>query len=258
MGAPPAPLAQRLVVTLPLLLLTRAHAQSERFAARCRAECPPHQVLIAPLTEIAPVSFDPRSFDDADALVLTSPNAVAAIKATAPQVPVWCVGPGTAAAARTAGFVVRESGGDAAHLLADLRRAGPGARLVHVHGRHLARDLVAELAPEGFEITGVMVYEARPVPWPEKVLPALKAAPWSVAPLFSPRASETFAARLHTPPKGLRIVAISENCAARLPPLLRARCTIAEAPDAAAMLRAVVEGLSQPRTSSLETNRRSD
>jgi len=230
-------------VTLPLLLLTRPRAQSRRFAARCRAACPPHRVLIAPLSAVVPVAFDASVLAGAAAVVLTSPNAVAAVRGLG--VPVWCVGPGTAAAARAAGLVVRESGGDAAHLLADLRREGPAGPLVHAHGRHLARDLVAELAPEGFDIRGVMVYEARALPWPDDVLPALESAGSVVAPLFSPRAARAFAQQLEgRVPGGLRIVAISANCAACLPAPLSACCVIADAPNAAAMLRAIAEGLS--------------
>ncbi|MCC5968634.1 MAG: uroporphyrinogen-III synthase [Pararhodobacter sp.] len=232
-------------MTLPLLLLTRPRAQSERFVILCRPECPPHRVLIAPLSEIVPVTHEPNALLRAEALIFTSPNAVAAVRATVTGLPAWCVGPGTAAAAREAGFRVRESGGDAGHLLTDLRRAGPGERLVHAHGRHLARDLVSALAPEGFDITGVMVYEAQPVPWAGEVLPALKSADRAVVPLFSPRAADAFAARMGgNVTSGLRIVAISANCAARLPPDLRARCMIAQTPDAAAMCRAVAEGLS--------------
>jgi len=232
-------------MTLPLLFLTRPRAQSDAFAQRCQMDCPPHQTLIAPLTEIAPVAFDTSVFKGAGAVVLTSPNAVTAVRGLG--LPAWCVGPGTAAEARAAGIEVRESGGDAAHLLADLRRAGPNERLVHAHGRHLARDLVAELAPEGFDIHGVVVYEARTVAWNDAVLPALEQAQLVLAPLFSPRAAAEFAARLggYVPP-GLRIVAISANCAGRLPPALKARCTIAKTPDAAAMRRAVADGLTHP------------
>lgn len=199
--------------------------------------------MIAPLTEIAPVAFDHSVFKGAGAVVLTSPNAVPTVQGLG--LPAWCVGPGTAAAAQAAGLAVFESGGDATHLLADLRRIRPRMRLVHVHGRHLARDLVAELAPEGFDIRGVEVYEARTVVWNPAVLPALEGAALVLAPLFSPRAASEFTARLGgRVPAGLRIVAISKNCAGRLPAALRERCTIATAPDATAMCRAVAEGLS--------------
>ncbi|KPQ05986.1 MAG: uroporphyrinogen-III synthase HemD [Rhodobacteraceae bacterium HLUCCA12] len=244
-------------MSLSLLLLTRPRAQSLRFARRCQSEWPPHRCLIAPLTEIVPLSFDPSSLHDADALVLTSPNAVPAVAGMAGQVPAWCVGPGTAAAARAAGFTVHVAGGDAAHLLADLKRAGGNKRLVHVHGRHLARDLVAELAPLGFDIRGVAVYEAREVAWPATVLHTIDATPHIVAPLFSPRAAEAFAARIGTCRAAtLTIVAISTKCADRLPDALRARCIIAQSPDADAMSRAIGIALSQCGTANLEAGRR--
>jgi len=231
----------------PLLLLTRPRAQSERFAAECRATCPPHDTVIAPMSEIAPVAFDNAALSAAKTLVLTSPNAVVALARVEGLrgLPAWCVGPGTAAAARAAGFVAHEAGGDAVHLIRDLRRARPEGPLIHAHGRHLARDLAVELAGEGFDIRGVMVYEARALPWPEGVIAALQSARVVVAPIFSPRAAIEFSERLQgTVPQGLRIVAISANCAARLSAPLRACAVIAEAPDAAAMCRAVAEGLS--------------
>ncbi|HHX91389.1 MAG TPA: uroporphyrinogen-III synthase [Paracoccus sp.] len=230
-------------MTPPLLLLTRPRPQSERFAQLCRSECPPHRTLIAPMTTIMPLPFDPVVFEDAAAVILTSPNAVPAVRGRG--LPVWCVGPGTAEAARAAGLkVAHQSGGDAEHLLADLRAAGPRMRLVHAHGRHLARDLVAALTPEGFDIASAVVYEARTIAWDTPVLPAIEAAAHLVAPLFSPRAAGEFAARLDgRVPEGLRIVAISANCAARLPKVLRARSTIARTPDAAAMCRAIAARL---------------
>lgn len=240
--------APRQSLTQPLLLLTRPYAQSRRFAAECRAACPPHETLIAPMSEIVPTTFDSAAFSGVKALVLTSPNAVAAL-AGVPGLhglPAWCVGPATAAAARAAGFVVHESGGDAAHLIIDLQRTRPAGPLIHAHGRHLARDLVAELARDGFDIRGVTVYEARAMAWPEGVIEALESARIVVAPLFSPRAASELSQRLQgMQPQGLRFVAISANCIARLSARLRACAVVAKAPNAAAMCQAVSEELSQ-------------
>lgn len=194
---------------------------------------------------IRPLPFDPAAFDGAAGLVLTSANAVAAV-AGLRGLPAWCVGPGTAAAARAAGFQARESGGDAVALLADLRRERPGGRLVHAHGRHLARDIAADLTAEGFDITGVAVYDAAPLDWPAGVLTALRGRR-VVAPLFSPRAAAEFAARLgDAVPPGLRIVAISARCAERLGAGLRDRARIAARPDADAMRAALADELSHP------------
>ncbi len=231
----------------PLLLLTRPRAQSQRFAEAARAACPPHTALIAPLTEIVMLPIAPEALDGA-VLVFTSVNGVAAVAGLPRRggQEAWCVGPATAAVARATGFAVRQSGGDAAHLLADLRTTQPEGPLVHVRGRHVACDLAATLAREGMTIRAVVAYEARAVPWGAAVMPMLAVAARVVAPLFSPRAAEELAVRLAgAVPAGLQIVAISPACADRLPAELRAHATTADRPDADAMLRAVADALSQ-------------
>lgn len=234
-------------MTLPLLLLTRPRPQSERFAAEARAASPPHEALIAPLSEIVPLPFDAGAFAGARTLVVTSANAIPALAAVPgiEGLPAWCVGPGTARAARAAGFKAREAGGDAERLIARLRRVRPAGPLVHVHGRHLARDISGELAAEGLAITGVAVYEARALDWPAGTLDRLRGRT-VVAPLFSPRAAAGLARQLgEFLPDSLFPVAISNACAARLPPALRARALVARAPDGAAMHEAVITALSQ-------------
>jgi uroporphyrinogen-III synthase len=230
---------------LPLLLLTRPRPQSERFAAKARIACPPHRTLVAPLTEIVRLPMD-APLREGESLIFTSANGVEAVA----DLPghkgrqAWCVGPATAAAARTAGFSVREAGGDAAHLLADLRAARPQEPLVHIRGRHIACDLTTTLGAEGLEIRAAVAYEARMVPWDAKVLSALCAAGRVVTPLFSPRAAAEFARRLNTTSlPNLHLVAISPACAARLPETRRAAVTITESPDGEAMLRATAAAL---------------
>jgi uroporphyrinogen-III synthase len=66
-----------------------------------------------------------------------------------------------------------------------------------------------------------------------------------IAPLFSPRSAQLFAAidgALTAP--ALHLVAISPACAAALPPPLSA--TIAETPDSGGMLRALLAVMSHP------------
>lgn len=233
-----------------MLLLTRPCPQSERFAAEARAACPPHELLIAPLSEIVPLAFDPAALEGARGLVLTSANAVPAL-ADMPGIaglPAWCVGPGTARAARAAGFRAREGGGDAERLVARLRLLRPPGPLVHVHGRHLARDIAGALTEYGLPISAVAVYEARAIDWPPGTRETL-AGRAVVAPLFSPRAAAGLARQLGSFQAADPVpVAISEACAARLPEPLRARAKIASSPDAAAMLKAVQAALSQAVT----------
>ena len=231
----------------PVLLLTRPRPQSERFAAEARAACPPHETRIAPLSEIAPLPFDPRAFDGARGLVLTSANAVPML-ADVPGIaglPAYCVGPGTARAARAAGFRAQEAGGDARRLIDWLRRHRPQGPLVHAHGRHLARDLAAALDADGIGIRGVAVYEAQSRDWPVGLAAEL-AARRVIAPLFSPRAAQALARQAGVAQMGgLRPVAISAACAARLPDAFQPRTKLATSPDAAAMLTAVAAALSQ-------------
>ena len=231
----------------PLLLLTRPRPQSDRFAAQAREACPPHSTLIAPLTEIVTLPVDSADLADAT-LVFTSVNGVAAVAdaARAEGQTAWCVGPATAEAARAAGFLVRQSGGDAQHLLADLRAARPAGPLVHVRGRHVACDLASVLSAEGVSVRAVIAYEAQRCAWDDGVVATLRAARRVVAPLFSPRAAAELSDRLGAVrPPDLRIVAISPACASRLPDDLRALSVVAARPDGDAMLRALAAALEQ-------------
>lgn len=231
----------------PVLLLTRPDPQSRRFAVQAQAVCPAHDVLIAPLSTIAPIPFDPSVFDGAKGLILTSANAVPMLRGLPlAGLPAWCVGPATAKAAAQAGFAVLAGGGDAEALIAVLAQARPIGPLVHAHGVHIARDLVAALRPRGIGLRGVAVYDALPLKWPPTVLDAIARAGRVVAPLFSPRAAQHFVQQLNGhPSKGLRIVAISDACAAQLPPDLRAQTTIAASPDSGGMLHALAAEMSQ-------------
>ncbi len=231
----------------PLLLLTRPEPQAQAFATRAVAVGPDHELLIAPLSTVVPVPFDPAVFAGAQALILTSVNAVPRVADLVPRgMTAWCVGPGTAKAAQKAGFSVHEGGGDAVALIATLKAAQPKGRLVHAHGVHLARDLVAALVPEGLDIHSVPVYEAQAVDWPDTVRHRLQAAQGVIAPLFSPRAAAQFMQQLgDMRPAGMRLVAISAACAARLSDDLQAGTVIAATPDADGMMQAIAEVMSQ-------------
>lgn len=228
----------------PLLLLTRPEPQSLHFSRLVAGD---HDLLIAPLSHIVPLGFDPAAFTGAKGLILTSVNAVPRLAGLPLQgLPAWCVGPATEKAAAQAGFRTHEGGGDARTLIERLALAQPEGPLVHAHGVHLARDLVAAMAPHGVEVRGVTVYDARPLDWPPAVLDRLLAADRIIAPLFSPRAAAHFVAQLAAArPPGLRPVAISDACAARLPEDLRRIARVARTPDSDGMLRAIMLAMSQ-------------
>lgn len=232
----------------PLLLLTRPEPQSQRFAQAALAGCPPHELLVAPLSRIAKIQFDPRAFADADALILTSANALPMLRDLPLKgLTAWCVGAATAEAAQQYGFTAITGGGTAKALITRLEQAEPQGKLIHAHGLHLAKDIAATLRPSGLNVFGIAVYEAEKVDWPDTVTQTLEQAQRVIAPLFSPRAARQFVQQLGTArPEGLHLVAISEACAAALPGDLRRHTTIANAPDAGEMLRAIAEAMSQP------------
>lgn len=224
----------------PILLITRPLPQARRFAAEAAAACPPHEALIAPLSEVVGLPFDPAVFEGAAGLVLTSANAIPFLPPL-PPLPAWCVGPATARAAARAGFLPHEAGGDAVALLALLEAERPAGRLVHAHGRHLARQVAG--AVPGVEVAGVALYEARALSLPEGLLPPDRRI---VASLFSPRA----AAALGRQPGILALpdllpVVISRAARDALPDPLAARARVAAAPAGGAMLRVVTDALSQ-------------
>ena len=211
----------------PILLLTRPEAQARAFAESLGPGR--WDALVAPLSGIVALDWDRGLTDGLAGVILTSANAVRAVSGLAP-LPAWCVGSATAQAAAAAGFRVHASGGDAAALIADLRKARPTGPLLHAHGRHLARDLATALAPEGLSIRSAAVYEARLLPWPAGLGAALARRP-VIAPVFSPRAAAELGQRWTTPAPGSAVLAISEAAAARLAAPLRQIAHVARSPE---------------------------
>lgn len=211
----------------PILLLTRPEAQAHAFAESLGPGR--WDALVAPLSGIVALDWDRSLTDGLAGVILTSANAVPAVAGLAP-LPAWCVGSATAQAAAAAGFGVHASGGDAAALIADLRKARPTGPLLHAHGRHLARDLAAALAPEGLSIRSAAVYEAQLLPWPAGLGAALARRP-VIAPVFSPRAAAELGQRWTMPAPGSAVLAISEAAAARLAAPLRRIAQVARSPE---------------------------
>ena len=126
-----------------------------------------HAPLIAPVLVVRPTG-DPLPDGPFDALLLTSANAVAALRDAAALrgLPVFAVGARTAAAALRAGLdPVREGPGDGAGLAALVGGSmAPGARLLHAAGAERKREPAASLAAAGYRLSTHVAYTARPVP----------------------------------------------------------------------------------------------
>ncbi len=144
------------------------------------------QAVVAPLLEIR--TLDPVLPSDADAVLVTSGNAVPALPEWARGRPVFAVGAATAGRARRAGFTdIRSADSDAAMLASLVRRELPVARrLLLLTGKGQGAALVALLRDHAAEVTRCVVYEAVPVPrLPEPARAALGARNVGAALFFS-------------------------------------------------------------------------
>ena len=160
----------RLVVTRPM---ADAMAVAEQLAGQG------HDVLLSPLIDI---TLDPDAvlppLDAQAALAFTSANGVHAFmaqlekkRAQTPKInawlalPVFAVGPQTAAAAQAAGFVdIHQAGGDVA-ALAELiaRHKNDAMPVLHIAGRDRAGDLAALLDDKAIVAKRAVLYRAEAV-----------------------------------------------------------------------------------------------
>lgn len=178
------------------VLVTRPLAEAERTAARLRA------MGLVPV--VAPVlAIEPRGMGAAraDAVLLTSGNAVAgAVAAVAgTAVPVLAVGDATAARARAAGCEqVESAGGDADALVAlARRRCAPGASLLLACGAGQGTELAVALRAAGFRVRRRVAYAARPVAaMPAPAVAALEGGSLRAALFLSADTARAFAALL--------------------------------------------------------------
>ncbi|MFT4014597.1 MAG: uroporphyrinogen-III synthase [Paracoccus sp. (in: a-proteobacteria)] len=212
----------------PILLLTRPEAAARRFAAGL--DLPGLRVVISPVLRILPVAHDAAALARAPGLVLTSIHALPAAGPGRGR-PALCVGPGTAEAAREAGFAVTRGPGDARGLLPMLRGIPPG--WLHPHGRHVARAL---------PVPGVVVYDQVAQPLDAAGRAVLAGEGPVILPLFSPRSARLLAGQAEGARAVLWLVGISAaalsawDAAGGPVPAVRLG---AETPDAEAMRLAI-------------------
>lgn len=161
-----------------------------------------HVPVIAPLFRLEflhpPADFA-ETLAACQAVLLTSSNGARALAEASDQRgrPIVAVGDMTASTAEGLGFgSVTSASGDGEALAALVRRqfdpaSGP---LLHVSGQEVALDLVAALAPAGFEVRRFVLYDAREeTALPEPARAALEARAVDVVTFFSARAASVFA-----------------------------------------------------------------
>jgi uroporphyrinogen-III synthase len=183
----------RLLVTRPEPDATR---QAEILAARG------HEPVVAPLLLIEPATETTLDLDGAQALIVTSRNALRALAArpdlaAALRLPLLAVGEATAKAATELGFAKVTagpgSGKELSRLIAGTLDPKAGA-LVHLVGETVAFDMKAALQAKGFKLRQPVLYRAVPATrLPEPVLSLLNGGLDGVV-LMSPRTAAIFAA----------------------------------------------------------------
>jgi uroporphyrinogen-III synthase len=209
-----------------------------------------HQVVLAPLLAIVGRSaVIPQR--DYQAVLVTSANGARALAGQPDRkrlkgVEVHAVGPASAAAARAAGFGVRQAGGEVGALTAAARRNLDPAKgpLLYVSGATVSGDLEGALRAAGFAVDRVVLYAAEPVTTlPEAAAAALaEGRSGDGVLLYSPRTAEIWVrlvtvAGLGAAAAKLRHLCLSQNVAVRVRAALPgAPVPVADRPDEDAMV----------------------
>jgi len=130
-----------------------------------------HEVLVEPLMQVVFHPIDPQEVDlsEAQALVATSRNGVRAVAKSAlgpaaVGLPIYVVGPGTAATARALGFSdVLQGPRDAAGLIGFMAEHADvnAGSLIYLAGETKSRDLGGELRRLGFHVQEPIVYSIK-------------------------------------------------------------------------------------------------
>lgn len=214
------------------VVITRPVQDAEPF--KTRVEELGCEVMLAPLADIAKEAIDADTLVGATALIATSRNALAALAvspalASAVKLPVFVVGPGTAAKARSMGFATIIEGNGKAEDLVPLLVANRqvGDRLIHLRGDVVAFDLEAALAESSVNVVPVLAYRAVAAETlPAHVIKALQTGGIDIVTLMSPRTARTWARLIAAllPPvqlTGVTYLCLSERVGEALGPLAK-------------------------------------
>ena len=225
------------------VLVTRPAEDGAEIAQRLAAMG--HEALLAPLLRIEFHPGPSLALDGVQAILATSANGVRALAARtiARDLPLFAVGPQTAAAAGAAGFIrVRNAAGDAAALAAHAREWADPAKgpLFHAAGEDASGALAETLRALGFQVRRENLYRVIAVPeMPAEAAAALAQGTVDAALFFSPRSAEIFAAcvvRAGLNTRSVMAVCISENTAEALGGMEFSEIKVAPAPNQDSLL----------------------
>jgi uroporphyrinogen-III synthase len=229
------------------LLVTRPEPDAGLFADDLRALG--HEAVLQPLLEYRARDFDTSLLRSANALVITSRNALRALQdkvdiQNIANVTVYCVGGETAKLALAAGFRSVSAIADTVSALAPkiVSHADCGTELLHVSGEHQAFDLSGALAREGLSVRTLRVYEMGACrALAPGVVARLRAGEIDGVLLMSPRTAEIFISlcRAHDlvdEAKALCYFCIAESVAGKIRPLGAKQVRVAAVPNRNAIL----------------------
>jgi uroporphyrinogen-III synthase len=225
------------------VLVTRPEHDARATAQALRARG--HIPLLAPLLEVRFRQGDQLTLEGIDGVLATSANGVRALalRTARRDLPLFAVGPQTAAAARAAGFLsVASADGDGAALAEAMPRWLKPGTLFHAAGDNAQGKLAEALAAKGYAVESQVLYEViAATTLPAAAAEALAADALDAALFFSPQSARLFADRVSK--AGLtqacaRLIAacISETAAKALAPLAFAALRVAAKPNQDALL----------------------
>lgn len=239
------------------LLVTRAQPDADRQAETLRARG--HQVMVEPVLRLEFPDTGALPLEGTQALVATSRNALRALGRSgsidrARALPLYVVGPATAAMGEELGFAdVRQGGGTAPTLEPLIAEDCDPARgaLLHPAGERLAFDLKGALEARGFEVRQPVVYRMAEA---ETLSPtareALQAGTIDGVLLMSPATARTWArllreAGLDPAAAAIRHYCLSQGVADALPVAGTNLAQVAEAPNEEALLALIARHAAQ-------------
>ncbi len=173
-------------------------------------------------------------------LIFSSANAVNAAKSlnVDRNLPAFCVGPVTSAAATQVGWSARMVGATAEELVASLLQLRPESPLLHLRGEHSRGNVAQRLTELGLTTHERPVYQQHLLPLTPRAEEAAAGNRPVIAPIFSPRTARQFA-DMWCGSAPLWLAAISEATAEPLRTLTYRRMRIANEPSPEKMTEAV-------------------
>ena len=239
----------------PVVWITRPQPGADKSAAAIAAMG--FHPVVVPLTEVAATepAIDPAEAARADAVVITSGNAVRlvpdALVAALFDKTVYTVGAATKADALARGFRdVRSADGAVDDLVALVcAREKPGSALVYLCGRRRTGDLEGKLARKGLNCLVCEVYSTKIVSHMTDILEKKLSAGSPDAVLFhSALSARAFAEHANTQSPqayvNTQFLTISVRVAKALPERAQGRISVAEEPTEQSLLAALCDILS--------------